>query len=182
MSCWVLLPPAKTMLDLRWEDLSLCLVLKSGGVLSTNKLTQEKYLQNLVKSFCAGGKNHLILSYPPHTRFRNSWLVRTDRSNFTPLKASVGDDPALLPSSGWQIANRCNFEEDPSVTCTPPAASPPCSVTLRLSGLVKDFQGKCEGEYKDTGLRSLVRQVIFNSIKSFAHFKQLIGVQTGGLR
>ena len=102
------------------------------------------------------------------------------------MKASVGDDPTLPPYTGWQINKFKNqgthtFEEDPSVICTRPAGSPPCSVTLRLSGLAKDFQGKCEGEYKDTGLRSMGRQVTFNSIKSFAHFKQLIGVQTGRL-
>ena len=105
----------------------------------------------------------------------------------------MGDDPALLPSSGWKFINQDtdtdsdsdsgsdtdNFEEDPSVTCSRPAGSPPCSVTLKLSGLAKDFQGKCEGEYKDTGLRSMGRQVTSNSIETFAHFKQLIGVQTG---
>ena len=102
----------------------------------------------------------------------------------TALKASVGDDPAILPSIGWKFINRetNNFEEDSSVRCTPPPDSPPCSVTLKLSGLAKDFQGKCEGEYKDTGLRSMGRQVNFRSIKSFAHFKQLIGVQTRGFR
>ena len=80
------------------------------------------------------------------------------------MKASVGDDPALLPSSGWKFKNQDtgNFEEDPSVTCSRPAGSPPCSVTLKLSGLAKDFQGKCEGEYEDTGLRSMGRQVTFN--------------------
>ena len=96
------------------------------------------------------------------------------------MKASVGDDPALLPSSGWKFKNRDagKFEEDPSVTCSRPADSPPCSVTLRLSGLAKDFQGKCEGEYKDTGLRSMGRQVTFKTIKSFPHIKLLTGLQT----
>ena len=93
--------------------------------------------------------------------------------DFAALKASVGDDPNIPPSTGWQSRNSDtdNFEEDSSVRCTPPPDSPPCSVTLKLSGLAKDFQGKCEGEYKDTGLRSAGRQVTSNSIKSFAHFK-----------
>ena len=101
----------------------------------------------------------------------------------TLLKAGAGEDPTLPPSAGWQFQNnQGKFEEDPSVRCRAlPAGSPPCSVTLKLSGLAKDFQGKCEGEYKDTGLRSWGRQVTFRSIKSFSHFKQLIGVQTGGL-
>ena len=102
--------------------------------------------------------------------------------NITYLKARASN-PTLPPSTGWQVRKGYEeFEEGPSVRCRAlPAGSPPCSVTLKLSGLAKDFQGKCEGEYKDTGLRSLGRQVTFRSIKSFSHFKQLIGVQTGGL-
>ena len=124
----------------------------------------------------------LILSYPPHTRSGDEWLVVEDHY-MTALKAGAGEDPTLLPSAGWQFLKRPGeFKEDSSVRCRAlPAGSPPCSVTLKLSGLAKDFQGKCEGEYKDTGLRSFGRQVTFNSIKSFSHFKQLIGVQTGGL-
>ena len=80
----------------------------------------------------------------------------------TLLKAGAGEDPTLPPSAGWQFQNnQGKFEEDPSVRCRAlPAGSPPCSVTLKLSGLAKDFQGKCEGEYKDTGLRSMGRKVI----------------------
>ena len=102
----------------------------------------------------------------------------------TLLKAKVGEDPLIPLSDGWQVIDMDTdeFEEDPSVRCKAlPAGSPPCSVTLKLSGLAKDFQGKCEGEYKDTGLRSFGRQVTFRSIKSFSHFKQFIGVQTEGL-
>ena len=80
----------------------------------------------------------------------------------TLLNANVGDDPTIPPSTGWQFLGQSNSEEDPSLTCTQPADSPPCSVTLKLSGLAKDFQGKCEGEYKDTGLRSAGRQVTFS--------------------
>ena len=124
----------------------------------------------------------LILSYPPHTRSGDEWLVVLEKHNMTLLKAGAGEDPTLPPSTGWQFRKRGKFEEDPSVRCRAlPAGSPPCSVTLKLSGLAKGFQGKCEGEYKDTGLRSFGRQVTFRSIKSFSHFKQLIGVQTGGL-
>ena len=102
-----------------------------------------------------------------------------EERNSTALRTRAGEDPTLPPSAGWQFYGQGEFEEDPSVRCRAlPAGSPPCSVTLKLSGLAKDFQGKCEGEYKDTGLRSFGRQVTFNSIKSFSHFKQLIGVQT----
>ena len=120
------------------------------------------------------------------------------------MKADVEDNSIHPPSTGWKFDNNQNFvgwqfdnkfdkrrdfdevikmgdfQEDPSVTCSFPPASSPCSVTLRLIGLAKDFQGKCEGEYKDTGLRSFGRQLTFRSIKSFSHFNQLIGVQTGG--
>ena len=125
----------------------------------------------------------ILLSYPPHTRSGDEWLVVLEEHNMTLLKAKAGEDPTLPPSVGWQFSTgKDKFEEDPSVRCRAlPAGSPPCSVTLKLSGLAKDFQGKCEGEYKDIGLRSFGRQVTFRSIKSFAHFKQLIGVQTGGL-
>ena len=116
---------------------------------------------------------YLILSHSPHTRSGDEWLVMLEDHDFAALKASVGDDPNIPPSTGWRSRNSDsdNFEEDSSVICTRPAGSPPCSVTLKLSGLAKDFQGKCEGEYKDTGLRSAGRQVTSNSIKSFAHFK-----------
>ena len=134
-------------------------------------------------SFCTGGRSPLILSYPPHTRSGDEWLVVWH--NITVFKAGAGEDPTLPSSAGWQFLKRQSlreFEEDPSVRCTArPAVSPACSVTLKLSGLVKDFLGKCEGEYYDTGLRRFGRQVTFRSIKSFAHCKQLIGVQTGGL-
>ena len=115
----------------------------------------------------------LILSYPPIIRSGEEWLVRVEDSNLSALKARVGEDPTLPPSTGWQfINNQGQFEEDPSVRCRArPAGSFPCSVTLKLSGPAKDFQGKCEGEYKDTGLRSQGRQVTFSSIESFAHFK-----------
>ena len=91
-----------------------------------------------------------------------------EKYNMTLLKAGAGEDPTLPPSAGWHVKNREEFEKDPSVRCRAlPADPPPCSVTLKLSGLAKDFQGKCEGEYKDTGLRSFGRQVTFRSIKSF---------------
>ena len=100
----------------------------------------------------------------------------------TVLKANLEGNPLLLPSTGWQFhKGQGKFEEDPSVRCRAlPADSPPCSVTLKLSGRAKDFQGKCEGEFKDTGLRNRGRQVTFSNIKSFANYS-LIGVQTGGL-
>ena len=127
-------------------------------------------------------ENPLILSYPPHTRSGDEWLVVAEDRNITVFKAGAGEDLTLPPSAGWQFQNKGEFEEEPSVRCRAlPADSPPCSVTLKLSGLAKDFQGKCEGEYKDTGLRSMGRKVIKISILFSAHLESLSGVQTGGL-
>ena len=94
-------------------------------------------------------------------------------------------NPTNLGRFDWSF-NFHNFEtdtygEDAYLTCRSTPSSSSCSVTVSLSGLAKEIQGKCEGEYKDTGLRCRGRQVTFRSIKSFAHFKQLIGVQTGQL-
>ena len=114
-----------------------------------------------------------ISSHLPHIRSGDEWLVMEEKHNFTALKASVGDDPTLPPSTGWKFNNLGYFEEDPSVICTRPAGSPPCSVTLKLSGLAKDLQGKCEGEYKDTGLRSAGRQVNFQLNKILCSFQTI---------
>ena len=109
----------------------------------------------------------LILSYPPLTRSEEKWIVMVEgRRNFTLLEASTGEDPNISPFTGWQFTNGMThkLEEDPSVRCRAlPAGLPPCSVTLKLSGLAKDFQGTCEGQYKDTGLTSMGRQVNFSS-------------------
>ena len=112
----------------------------------------------------------LISSHLPHTRSGDEWLVRFEKINFTVLKAAAGEDPTIPPSTGWQriLKQRRTWDlflEEPSVRCTArPAGLPPCSVRLKLSGLEKDFQGKCEGEYKDTGLRSMGRQVTVSSL------------------
>ena len=38
-------------------------------------------------------------------------------------------------------------------------ASSACIVTVSLKGFAKDIQGECEGEYKDTRMRSAGRKV-----------------------
>ena len=119
------------------------------------------------------------------SRSGNEWLVwlLNEDSNAAGLKASVGEDPTIPPTRQWKFFNYDSkaYEEDLQLTCSSTPTLSSCRITVSLSGLAKDIQGDCEGEYKDTGLRSMGRQVTFNSIKSFAHFKQLIGVQTGGL-
>ena len=99
------------------------------------------------------------------------------------------EDSTLPPLTGWKFmyvswvndghngqhghCGHCckgvKFARDENLTCTIPPVSPPCSVELRLNGLAKGFQEKCEGKYKDTGLRSMGRQVIFNN-KVFCYF------------
>ena len=51
------------------------------------------------------------------------------------------------------------YEDDPTLTCRLPPTSPPCCLTVSLSGPAKEAQGKCEGVYMSTGLFSLGREV-----------------------
>ena len=127
----------------------------------------------MLTSVCSGGKSPLILIL----RSGNEWYVGSG------LKASVGDDPTIPPTTGWKFYNFDTkaFEADPHLMCNSSPPSPSCSITVSLSGLAKEIQGDCEGEYKDTGLRSMGRKVIDFSIKSSTHLKILSGVQTGEL-
>ena len=77
------------------------------------------------------------------------------------LKASVGDDQLIPPTTGWKFRNTDtkSYEEDQHLRCSiTPASS--CSMRVSLKGLAKEFQGECEGEYKETGLRSAGRKVL----------------------
>ena len=75
------------------------------------------------------------------------------------LKTREDTDPFIPPSTGWLFNNYRDFEEDPSLTCSLPSTSPPCCLTVTLSGAAKEAHGHCEGEYKSTGLTSMGRQV-----------------------
>ena len=142
---------------------------------STDRLTQEK-CQVTGTTVCSGGKSPPIFLL---LRSGNEWLVGEEGL----LKASVGDDPTIPPTTGWKFYNFDTkaFEADPLLMCNSSPPSPSCSITVSLSGLAKEVQGDCEGEYKDTGLRSMGRKVIDFSIKSSAHLEILSGVQTGEL-
>ena len=96
------------------------------------------------------------------TRDGNEWLVEDDDDGHLYLKASVGDSLLIPPVTGWKFENFSTeeFEEDPQLMCNSTPSSSSCSVTVSLSGLAKEIQGECEGEYKDTGLRSMGRKVI----------------------
>ena len=90
---------------------------------------------------------------------------------FANLKARVGDDPTIPPTTGWMFQNfdSKKFEEDPHLTCSSVmTAFVSCSITVSLSGLAKDIQGECEAEYKDSGLHGKTGAKLFNkSICSF---------------
>ena len=80
----------------------------------------------------------------------------------TRLEASVGGEPNQPPTSSWIFESESvgdRWVEDPTVSCTIQSTSPPCCLTVSLSGAAKEAQGKCEGEYKSTGLVSTGREV-----------------------
>ena len=93
-------------------------------------------------------------------RSGNEWVVEDKGAAY--LKASVGDNPLIPSTTGWEFRNfdTKKYEEDAQLRCISTPTSSSCSVTVSLSGLAKEFQGECEGEYKDTGLRSAGKKVI----------------------
>ena len=105
------------------------------------------------------------------------------------LKASVGVEPNKPPTTGWKFENRTlfspDFEFDPSLTCSIIAPSPPCCLTVSLTGAAKKAQGKCEGEYKITELTSRGKPVKASDVKIIDGkdcLLSLSGFQTGRLR
>ena len=152
---------AKTIGATQWEGLSLFRVLRKKDLRSSDRLTQEK-CQPTMTSVCTGGKA------PPFyllSRSGNEWLVGDERigANHANLTCVV-DNPLIPPSTGWKFRHDGEFVEDPQLRCSSTPTSSSCSITVSLSGLAKEFQGECEGMYKDTGLRSMGRKVISFSI------------------
>ena len=141
-------------------------MLKERGLQSTDKLTQEK-CQLTMTIFCAGGESPLFFLL---SRSGNEWLVGDERYEAN-LKANVGQDTLIPPTTGWTFRNRDTgaYEDDLQLTCINTPTSSSCSVTVSLSGLAKEIQGECEGEYKDTGLRSAGRKAINFSMWSSNH-------------
>ena len=95
------------------------------------------------------------------SRSGNEWLVE-DEKYIANFKASVGENPLIPPTTGWNFRNFDikEYEEDPQLRCSSTPSSSFCSVTVSLKGWAKELQGECEGDYKDTGLRSVGRKVI----------------------
>ena len=74
----------------------------------------------------------------------------------------MGAEPNQPPSTGWKFYNwDTGYEVDTTISCSIYVNSPPCCLTVTLSGAAKEAHGKCEGEYKSTGLISMGRPVIF---------------------
>ena len=124
----------------------------------TDRLNQEK-CQPMMTIFCSGEKSPLFFLL---SRSGNEWLVQQE-GYLAGLKASVGEDATIPPSTGWKFRNfdTKGYEEDLHLTCSNIPVSSSCSITVSLNGLAKEIQGECEGEYKDTGLRSAGRKVHF---------------------
>ena len=139
-----------------WAGLSLCRVSRKRELQSTDRLTQKK-CQVIMTTFCSGEKSPLFFLL---SRSGNEWLVERE-GYVTTLKASVGEDATIPPTTGWKFLNpqTRKDDEDPHLTCNVSYSSTSCSITVSLKGLAKEIQGECEGEYKDTGLRSMGRKV-----------------------
>ena len=74
----------------------------------------------------------------------------------------MGAVPNQPPSTGWKFYNPYikEYQTDELVSCCNFVNMPPCCLTISLSGAAKEAQGKCEGEYKSTGLVSAGRLVM----------------------
>ena len=174
MSCQVVVP-AKSIMATAWAGLSLFRVLRKKELQSTDRLIQEKCQgitgQWTKTAFCTSEKSP---SFFILTRSGDEWLVERNRIGKTAaLKATVQENLLIPPTTGWKFHNsdRYTDEEDPQLQCSITPSSSSCSVTVSLSGQAKAFQGECDGEYKETGLRSAGRKVIFFSILSSAHLE-----------
>ena len=117
-------------------------------------------------------------------RCGKKWVVKEEGGNTTCLKAKVGGEPNKPPITGWQFYNleTEKFVDDEAVTCCLASPSPPCHLTVSLSGSAKKVRGKCEGEYKSTGLTSSGRQVLLVQRRYLHGFISLLaGLQIGGV-
>ena len=99
---------------------------------------------------------------PPFPRSKDEWRIGEEGRDAC-LKARVGAAPDQPPTTGWKFFNydTNKHEVDESLSCSSNfVSSIPCCLTISLSGAAKQVQGKCEGEYKSTGLVSAGRLVM----------------------
>ena len=98
---------------------------------------------------------------PQHpNRSGDEWLVG-EAKRVALLKAPVGVDPNQPPSIGWLSYNNGEYKEEVNLTCTNQPEAPCSSLRVRLRGEAKKENPWCEGEYTNTGLISMGRQVIY---------------------
>ena len=141
-----------------WEGMSRSLEKSETDSQCTSRLTQGRY-QESTTTCCTSENIPPSLSFP---RSGDEWLVGMEGSS-AELKASVGVEPNQPPSTGWKFFNVDTwvYEVDATISCSIYVNSPPCCLTVTPSGAAKETHGKCEGEYKSTGLMSRGRPVIF---------------------
>ena len=121
----------------------------------------------------------LLLLFPTAPRSNDEWLVG-EKGGHVQLKASATASPNQPPSTGWEFYTWMTREWLADETISSQVSSPPCCLTVSLSGAAKEAKGECEGEYKSTGLVSMGREVKlqFDKKKLSSFFE---GVQAGRL-
>ena len=143
------LDPLEIITLTKWEGLNFSLGRKEMDPLCTNKLTQEK-CQRIMKFCCSGGKTQIIFSLFC-IRSGEEWQVKHGEY-IVYLKSSKEVNPFLPPTTGWWFnKGRGFFEEDLSLTCSPPSNSPPCCLTVTLSGAAKEVQEHWVGQHGKAG-------------------------------
>ena len=77
-------------------------------------------------------------------RSGDEWLIGK-KGYDAGLRAGVGEEPDRPPSYGWKIKNRDTreYESDKTITCRLFVNSPPCCLTVSLSGAAMEAQGQC---------------------------------------
>ena len=136
------------IIAISWEGLRSLRGKNEMVARSTNRLTQEQ-CQEKRRTLCCSGGGVSYLATAFFIRSGEEWKICGS------LKASVGVEPNKPPTNGWKFYNGKDFETDPMLTCSPIVNSPPCCLTVSLSGGAKKAQGKCEGEYRSMELTSM---------------------------
>ena len=90
-------------------------------------------------------------------------MVKEEKEGRRWLKASVRVESNQPPSTGWKFYNMVTKEwkVNAIISCSIYVNSPPCCLTVSLSGKALEAQGRVQGVYKSTGLISMGRPVIF---------------------